>query len=108
MSASLGAAFFASALAESEAEAATADTERRRVAAQGTSWLEEALSVLGPYGVLESSAIAPQTNFLVGDWNGHLELSLVWATTGVLAGGFFVADFEFPEGTYFGCPRPPS
>lgn len=38
-------------------------------------------------------------------WNGHPELSLVWAPSGALAGGFYVADFDFPEGTYFGRPR---
>lgn len=38
-------------------------------------------------------------------WNGHPELSLVWAPTGSLGGGFYVADFEFPEGTDFGHPR---
>lgn len=38
-------------------------------------------------------------------WNAHPELALVWAPTGSLEGGFYVADFEFPEGTYFGQPR---
>lgn len=38
-------------------------------------------------------------------WNAHPELSLVWAPTGALGGGFYVADFEFPEGIDFGHPR---
>jgi hypothetical protein len=42
---------------------------------------------------------------LANAWNGHPELSLIWAPTGSLEGGFYIADFEFPEGTDFGHPR---
>lgn len=39
---------------------------------------------------------------LRGAWNGHPDLCMVWAPTGALRGGFFVADFEFPKGIYLG------
>jgi hypothetical protein len=39
-------------------------------------------------------------------WNGHPELSLVWAPAGTVeAGAFYVADFDFPEGIDFGRAR---
>ena len=44
---------------------------------------------------------------LRGAWNGHPELCLIWAPSGSLEGGFFVADFDFPEGTDFGHPVMP-
>lgn len=37
-------------------------------------------------------------------WNGHPEACPVWAPSGALEGGFFVADFELPEGAYLGPP----
>jgi hypothetical protein len=51
--------------------------------------------------------VTARLGLLVSAWNGHPENSLVWAPTGSLDGGFFVADFEFPEGMDLGHPREP-
>jgi hypothetical protein len=53
---------FLSALAESEAEAASADATARLATADQSNWLEDTLALLGPYGMLDSSPIASEPN----------------------------------------------
>ena len=60
---------------------------------------------LGPIHARHPELRTARVGTLRKAWNAHPELSLVWAPTGVLEGGFYVADFEFPEGTDFGHPR---
>ena len=60
---------------------------------------------LGPIHARHPELRAARVGTLRKAWNAHPELSLVWAPSGSLVGGFHVADFEFPEGTYFGHPR---
>lgn len=64
VAAGVASAFFVSALAESEAEAATADAVARSAKANDASWTERALEFLGPYGIFESSPIAIEPNFV--------------------------------------------
>jgi hypothetical protein len=54
---------FLSSLAETEADAATADADRRSTAAQKSTWTEKILELIGPYGILESTPIAIEPNF---------------------------------------------
>ncbi len=53
-----------SALAESDSELASSDAARRSAKANEPSWTERILEFLGPYGVLESSPIAIEPNFV--------------------------------------------
>ena len=65
VAASIAPLVFLSALAETEAEEAMTDAERRSTAAQRSTWTEKVLEFLGPYGIFESSPIAIEPNFVV-------------------------------------------
>jgi hypothetical protein len=62
VAASIAPLVFISSLAETEAEVATNDAERRSSKAQESTWYEKVLELV-PYGIFESSAIAIEPNF---------------------------------------------
>jgi len=74
VAAKLAVPLFVSGLAEREAHAATEDARAARAKANETSWIENALAFLGPYGILESSPIALEPNFAAISRRAHAAL----------------------------------
>lgn len=57
--------FMLGSLAQSEAEVASVDAAGRREQANRTTWLEDVLAFVGPYGIFDSSPVAIEPNFSV-------------------------------------------
>lgn len=55
--------FMLGSLAQSEAEVASVDAAARREQANRTTWLEDVLAFVGPYGIFDSSPVAIEPNF---------------------------------------------
>jgi len=79
VAASIAPLVFLSALAEAEADEATADADRRSTGAQRSTWTEKVLEFVGPYGIFESSPIAIEPNFIA--IKGRTDAALAEART---------------------------